>query len=118
MSSDVNKVLKLNVKNKSVCMAYCKLHRVSSIFFAETSHTFPTYQCLQKGVRDFFQSRFSAHCLILASKNYSTKGLRLHPCTAISTEYLLRLLKISGYQECYLFFKSIKHVFPLTGTFN
>ena len=26
----------------------------SSIFFAETSHTFPTYQCLQKGVRDFF----------------------------------------------------------------
>ena len=26
----------------------------SSIFFAETSHTFPTYQCLQKGVWDFF----------------------------------------------------------------
>ena len=26
----------------------------SSIFFAETSHMFPTYQCLQKGVRDFF----------------------------------------------------------------
>ena len=24
-------------------------------FFAETSHTFPTYQCLQKGVRDFFK---------------------------------------------------------------
>ena len=23
-------------------------------FFAETSHTFPTYQCLRKGVRDFF----------------------------------------------------------------
>ena len=23
-------------------------------FFAETSHTFPTYQCLQKRVRDFF----------------------------------------------------------------
>ena len=22
--------------------------------FAETSHTFPTYQCLQKGMRDFF----------------------------------------------------------------
>ena len=54
MSSDVNKVLKLNVKNKSVCMAYCKLHRVSSIFFAETSHTFPTYQCLQKGGSGFF----------------------------------------------------------------
>ena len=26
----------------------------SSIFFAETWHTFPTYQCLQKGVRGFF----------------------------------------------------------------
>ena len=25
----------------------------NSIFFAETSHTFPTYQCLQKGVWDF-----------------------------------------------------------------
>ena len=23
-------------------------------FFNETSHTFPTYQCLQKGVREFF----------------------------------------------------------------
>ena len=23
-------------------------------FLAETSHTFPTYQCLQKGVRDIF----------------------------------------------------------------
>ena len=26
----------------------------SSIFFAETLHMFPTYQCLQKVVRDFF----------------------------------------------------------------
>ena len=26
----------------------------SSIFFAETSHTFSIYQCLQKGVRDAF----------------------------------------------------------------
>ena len=26
----------------------------SSIFFAETSHMFPTYQCLQKGQEDFF----------------------------------------------------------------
>ena len=26
----------------------------SSIFFAETLHSFPTYQCPQKGVRDFF----------------------------------------------------------------
>ena len=29
-------------------------HSVLSICFAENSHTFPTYQCLQKGVRDFF----------------------------------------------------------------
>ena len=28
-------------------------HRVQ-YFFAETSHTFPTYQCLQKGLRDSF----------------------------------------------------------------
>ena len=26
----------------------------SSIFFAETSHTFSNYKCLQKGVWDFF----------------------------------------------------------------
>ena len=26
----------------------------SSIFFAETLYTFPAYQCLQKGVRNFF----------------------------------------------------------------
>ena len=26
----------------------------SSIFFAETPHTFSTYQCLQKSVWDFF----------------------------------------------------------------
>ena len=26
----------------------------SSIFFAETSHTFSTYHCLKKGVWDFF----------------------------------------------------------------
>ena len=24
------------------------------MFFAETSYTFPTYQCLQKNMRDFF----------------------------------------------------------------
>ena len=28
-------------------------HRVL-MFFAETSHTFPFYQCLQRGVQDFF----------------------------------------------------------------
>ena len=28
----------------------------SSIFFPETSHTFSIYQCLQKGVSDFFIS--------------------------------------------------------------
>ena len=26
----------------------------SSILFAETSYMLPTYQCLQKGMRDFF----------------------------------------------------------------
>ena len=26
----------------------------TSITFVEILHTFPTYQCLQKGVRDFF----------------------------------------------------------------
>ena len=27
----------------------------SSVFFAETSHMFSSYQCLQKSVRDFFK---------------------------------------------------------------
>ena len=27
---------------------------LNSVFFAKTSHTFPTYQCLQTGVWDFF----------------------------------------------------------------
>ena len=60
-------------------------------------------------------SRGSAYCLISASENYSIKGLRFHPCTATSMDYFLRLLKITGYQECYLLFKLIKHVFLLTG---
>ena len=64
------------------------------------------------------QSRFSAYCLISASKNYSTKDLGLHSCTATSIDYFLWLLKITGYQECYLFFKLIKHVFLLTETLN
>ena len=34
----------------------------SLIFFAEILHTFPTYQFLQKGVRDFFK-----FCLNLVS---------------------------------------------------
>ena len=29
-------------------------YSVVQYFFAGTSHTFPTYQCLQKGVLDFF----------------------------------------------------------------
>ena len=60
------------------------------------------------------QSRFSAYCLISASKNDPTKALRFHPYTAASTGYFLRLLQLGGYQECYLFFKLIKHVFLLT----
>ena len=66
----------------------------------------------------FIQSRFSAYSLISASKNYSTKGLHFHPCNATSMDYFLQLLKITGYQEYYLFFKLIKHIFVLTGTFN
>ena len=59
----------------------------------------------------FIQSRFSMNCLILAWKNYSTKALLFHHCTETSLYYSLRLLKVTGYQECYLFFKLIKHVF-------
>ena len=36
----------------------------SSVFFAETSHTFTTYQCLQKGVWDFF--KFYLHLELFA----------------------------------------------------
>ena len=44
------------------------------------------------------QSRFSAYCLILVCKNYSTKGLRFHPCTVAPIYYLSRILKIIGYK--------------------
>ena len=47
----------------------------------------------------FVQSPFSAYCLISAWKNYSTKGLDFHPCTAISIYYLSRILKIIWYKE-------------------
>ena len=67
---------------------------------------------------EIIQSRFSTYCLVSASKNYSTKGLHFHPCTATSIDYFLWILKITGYQEYYLFFKSIKHIFLLTGKFN
>ena len=58
------------------------------------------------------QSRF---CLISASQNHSTEGLRFHPCTSTSTDYLLRVLNITGYEECFSFFNLIKHAFLLTG---
>ena len=35
---------------------------------------------IEKGFKRLFQSPFSAHCLISASTNYSTKGLRFRPC--------------------------------------
>ena len=57
-----------------------------------------------------FLLRFNAYCLISASKNYSTKGLRCHPCPTNSIYYFLLLLKITGYQW-YLFFKLIEHTF-------
>ena len=42
------------------------------------------------------------------------KDLSFHSCTVTSIGYFLPLLKIAGYQECYLFFALIKHVFRLT----
>ena len=53
------------------------------------------------------KSWLSAYCLISASKNCSTKGLRFHLCTGTSIDYFLQLLKHTGYQECYVFFKLI-----------
>ena len=45
-------------RNQAFCLKNWKFWRVpttkSSIFFAETSHTFPTYQCLENVVRHFF----------------------------------------------------------------
>ena len=64
------------------------------------------------------QSRFSAFCMISASKNYLIKGLLFHSCTATSMYFFFRLIKITGYQECFLSFKLIEHVFLLTRTFN
>ena len=40
------------------------------------------------------------------------------PLYAIFLDYLWRLLKIPGYQECHTFFKLIKYVFLSTATFN
>ena len=44
-----NQVLCLKIENFDKLQLPCSL-----IFFAETSHMFPTYQCLQKGVQGFF----------------------------------------------------------------
>ena len=45
---------KLDILSEKVkTLTSSNYHRVQ-YFFAETSHTFPTYQCLQKGARDFF----------------------------------------------------------------
>ena len=40
-----------------------------------------------------------------------SQALRFHRCTATSTDCLLRLQQITGYQKCFLFFKLIKHSF-------
>ena len=44
------------------------------------------------------QLRFSAYCLISTWNNYSTKGLRFHPCKAASFYCLLWILKITGHK--------------------
>ena len=51
------------------------------------------------------------YCFISTSTNYPTKGLRFHPCTATSIDNFLQLLKITGYQECYLFSQLSKYAF-------
>ena len=37
--------------------------------------------------------------------------MRFHPCTTTFIDYFLLLLKVTGYQECYLFFKLILNTF-------
>ena len=48
----------LLLRNQVFCLKFENFDELqlsySSIFFAETSHTFSTYQCLQKSVWDFF----------------------------------------------------------------
>ena len=51
-------------------------------------------------------------------KTLFNKRLPFPPFTATSMDCFMQLLKFTGCQECYLFFKLIKHVFLLTGTFN
>ena len=36
-----------------------------------------------------------------------SQALRFHPCALTSIDYLLLLLKITGYQECYLVFNQL-----------
>ena len=55
---NLGKVLSFS-RNQVFCLKIWKLWRAPTtiqfnIFFAETSQTFPIYQCLQKCVRDFF----------------------------------------------------------------
>ena len=48
----------LLLRNQVFCLKFENFDELqlsySSIFFAETSHTFSTYHCLKKGVWDFF----------------------------------------------------------------
>ena len=104
----------ISVVQLSVVYVFSKKRRDSLVFCQSLKRLRLNQKSLEHSL---IKSRFSAYCLISASKNYSIKGLRFHPCTATSIDYFFRLLKITGYRECHLFFKLIKHVFLLTGTF-
>ena len=54
----------------------------NSIYFAETSHKFPTYQCLQKCVQDFQKlKRHSFHMLFyyIFINNWRSKQNKTNP---------------------------------------
>ena len=105
------------------------LYSVSSCLYSGSSYlfifrfvlfVFNLYLFMFRGFTRIIQPWFHQY-LISALKSYSAKlhlPILFHFCTTTSIDYLMRLLKITRYQECYLFFKLIKYVFLLIALFN
>ena len=61
---------------------------------------------------------FHMYCLAWALKKIIQLSFRFSPFNGTSIDYLLQLLKSAGYQEFYLFFKSVKYFFLSTAALN
>ena len=105
------------------------LYSVSSCLYSVSSYlfifrfvlfVFNLYLFMFRGFTRIVQPWFHQY-LIWALTSYSAKlhlPILFHFCITTSIDHLMRLLKITRYQECYLFFKLIKYVFLLIALFN